>query len=137
MSALVVLTITLSSAEPGSFHGPLARLARAVLRRIPPGIELDSAQFNFATNIVMFMPLGFFLGLFLKGKKVGAALAAVSMTSAIIESIQFFMPTRGTQFEDILANSVGGWIGIGLAWVLIQLLAQQTDAADRQGSPTG
>lgn len=123
LTAAAIGFVTLASAEPGSFHGPLARFVRETLSNLHPALELSKAQFGFAANVVMFVPLGFFLALVLPRGKIGLAFAAAPMVSAVIESVQFFLPTRGTQFEDVLANSVGGWIGTALAWGLTLLVA--------------
>lgn len=122
VTAVIVVLITLTAADSGSFHGPLARVLRGVVNRLIPGAEVTKAQFGFAANIVMFVPLGFFLGLALPRGKFLNGIVALPMASAIIESIQYFLPTRGTQFEDILANSVGSWIGLGVAWVMVVLM---------------
>ncbi len=127
LTSTAIAGITLMPVKKGSIHSPLIRAVKAFLKNTF-GLELDKAQFNFATNIVMFMPLGFFLLLTLGLAYTWRALGILPMVSAGIESLQFFMPTRGTQWEDLLANSVGGWIGVFFAWLLLLLLAKKWPA---------
>lgn len=118
--ATLVMTMTISDAD--SFHGPLSRAIRVVLRHFYLEKWFGKGQFEFAANILMFVPLGFFLGLTLPRGKFLNGIVAIPMITAFIEAAQYFLPTRGTQFEDVLANSVGGWIGIGAAWLIVVVL---------------
>lgn len=120
--AAAIIAMTLSSADAGSFHGPLSRAIRGLLRQFSLEQWFTKGQFEFAANIAMFVPFGFFMGLALPLGKFLNGVVAVPMTTAFIEAIQYFLPTRGTQFEDVLANSVGGWIGIGAAWLIVVAL---------------
>ena len=119
LSAIAVLALTMTTTGADSFHGPLAQAIRRIVRPFLFGHSFTRAQFGFAANIVMFVPFGFFLGLVLPRDKFLNGVVALPMVSCFIEALQYFMPTRGTQFEDILANSVGGWIGIGAAFLVV------------------
>ncbi len=122
LSIIAVLALTMTTTGTDSFHGPLAQAVKSVLRPFLFGRHFTKAQFGFAANIVMFMPFGFFLGMVLQRGKFLNGVVALPMASCFIEALQYFMPTRGTQFEDILANSVGGWIGLGVAWLVVLAL---------------
>jgi hypothetical protein len=70
-----------------------------------------------AANIVMFVPLGFALAL-ATGRRLRAVLACVA-TTVLIEALQIGVVVgRDASLSDLLANSVGGWIGceLGLNW---------------------
>lgn len=136
LSVFVVLFITMTTTGPDSFHGPLARAGRAFIERVLPNSPFVRSQFSFAANIVMFVPFGFFLGLTLGRGRLLFAAVALPMTSAFIEAIQYFLPTRGTEFEDVLANSVGGWLGLGAAWLAL-VVAHRYYSARKQGAASG
>lgn len=123
VTGVLVGLITLTAAESGSFHSPLAKAVRIVLGQISPGTTFSGRDFNFVTNVLMFMPLGFFTGLVLPDKKWWVGFLALPATSALIEGVQIFLPTRGTQLADFVANSLGGWIGLLLASALIMATA--------------
>lgn len=115
LSAAAIGAITLSTADSASFHRGLARRVRRIFTTISPAADFTGTEFNFVTNVIMFVPLGFFLGLLLPRQKLWMGFLILPGTSALIEGIQYFMPTRGTQLDDFLANSAGGWIGLSLA----------------------
>lgn len=65
---------------------------------------------NFLGNIIMFMPIGFFIPLLwnLSNKKV---IAIGFFFSLFIEICQLFL-TRGTDIDDLILNSIGTILGL-------------------------
>jgi len=67
---------------------------------------------NFAGNIILFVPLGIMLTL--KFNKLNSVLR-VGVTgflcSTCIEFVQFFLPMRATDVDDIILNTLGTMIG--------------------------
>ncbi len=65
-------------------------------------------------NIVLFLPLGFAFAL-ASGRRWGSVLACVAVTT-FIESMQVrVVPGRDSSLSDLLANSLGGLLGVELA----------------------
>ena len=61
----------------------------------------------------MFFPLGFFLGLLLWNRWKGALFTLPPLASLAIETFQhLFLPSRGPQFDDVIASALGGWLGL-------------------------
>ena len=71
---------------------------------------------NFLGNIIMFMPIGFFIALLwnLSNKKI---IAIGFCLSLFIEICQLFL-TRGTDIDDLILNTIGTILGLLLYRVL-------------------
>ncbi|WP_336661920.1 VanZ family protein [Leucobacter sp. USHLN154] len=119
----VILSITL-------WPTPVDRGVNGVLRDIFDVLHAHGVMpwFGYAelerlANVVMFVPVGFFLALLLPGAWRWLALLLTPAASAIIETTQLLvLPQRFATFADVVANSLGGWIGVGFAALLMQLL---------------
>lgn len=70
------------------------------------------AFINLAGNIIMFIPLGFFLPcLSAHCRKLSAVLLHTAMIILIVELIQLFTLTGSLDIDDILLNTTGSGIG--------------------------
>jgi glycopeptide antibiotics resistance protein len=97
-----------------------AQLFASVRTALTLGVE---SRTNFLANIILFVPVGFFgagalgfearplLGSGLRGALLVAGMLA---SSAAIEAIQIFLPGRTAAGSDVLAQLLGGAIGIAL-----------------------
>lgn len=74
--------------------------------------------FEFAANILFFMPLGFLLTLLFRRPWLGALLAVALSVAA--EAIQLALPGRLASPRDILANALGAIAGALIAWLIIR-----------------
>lgn len=74
--------------------------------------SLNSPMFikNVIGNIIMFIPLGFFLGYFFKIKRKKWLFLLVMLISTAIECMQYYIG-RVFDIDDILLNVLGGLIG--------------------------
>jgi hypothetical protein len=64
-------------------------------------------------NIALFLPLGVLLGL--RGVRAGRGLLLAATLSTVIELLQLAIPGRDPSIGDIVANSLGGALGVPLA----------------------
>jgi glycopeptide antibiotics resistance protein len=75
-------------------------------------------------NVTLFLPLGF-MGRLVLGSGASAivlAVAGCALFSLGIETAQhFLMPWRYSTWIDVVSNTTGGWIGTGLAGVILLL----------------
>ena len=78
---------------------------------------IDYDVVEFTANIVLFVPMGVLLALLLGRGRRWLALSLGVAASLTIEFIQLFEPARVSDARDILANSLGAIIGIGLVAV--------------------
>ncbi len=70
---------------------------------------------EFAANIAMFLPVGYFLSLIFPPRFLWTAIPLLPALSFTLETAQFLMlPARFATFNDVIANSVGGWVGVAL-----------------------
>lgn len=115
VTALVIATATLTPGTEG-LHPAASISCRIRYLIIDMGLPYKSAPLGleFLANIVMFAPLGLFIGLLWWPRWRGLLFTIPPLVSLGIETFQFlFLPNRGPQFEDIVANTLGGWLGLG------------------------
>jgi glycopeptide antibiotics resistance protein len=67
---------------------------------------------NVVGNIVIFIPLGIYLPLFKKDKRVLVNLLFIFIVSLFVEIIQGLLGIGVSDIDDIILNCLGGWIGI-------------------------
>lgn len=77
---------------------------------------------NIIGNIVLFIPLGIYLQLFTKHKKVLTNLFGIFVISLSLEFIQYIFAIGASDIDDILLNCIGGLIGILLYRFMITLI---------------
>ncbi|GAA4669363.1 VanZ family protein [Frondihabitans cladoniiphilus] len=80
---------------------------------------LDFSNVEGLANVAMFVPLGFFLALFLPRRAWLVAAVLCVLASTGIEMFQgAYLPTRVEDVRDIVHNGTGGLIGAVLAAVI-------------------
>jgi len=67
---------------------------------------------NVVGNIAIFIPLGIYLSLFKKDKRVITNLLFIFIVSLSVEIIQWLLGIGASDIDDIILNCLGGWIGI-------------------------
>lgn len=75
--------------------------------------------YSLSANIMLFVPLGFFVYLF--SKRPFVSLFASFLTSVAIEVIQIFIG-RTCDIDDVICNTLGGLVGICLSLVLMKII---------------
>ena len=85
-----------------------------------------STMFNYNVfgNIILFIPFGYIIGLYVKPKKIFPVIITTFITSVVIEFVQLKIG-RSFDIDDILLNVIGGVVGyllfIGLMAILKRL----------------
>ncbi|GAB3040033.1 hypothetical protein GCM10011376_36190 [Nocardioides flavus (ex Wang et al. 2016)] len=114
--------VTLTPAEDQPDYASLAGRILARLERYPDLDPLTSRlsieRIEFLANIGLFVPLGVFLLLLVGTRLWLVALAAGIVLTSMIESVQREIPGRVSDPRDVAANSIGMFVGIGLAVLL-------------------
>ena len=67
---------------------------------------------NVIGNILIFIPLGLYLPLIKKDKRAAVGLLFVLIVSLTVEVVQGIMGIGTADIDDVILNSLGGWIGI-------------------------
>lgn len=95
---------------------------RTIIEYINPDKEvLDHAIINLAGNIVMFIPLGFFLPAFNANcRKMGKLVLLTIIILIIVELIQLFSLTGSFDVDDIILNTIGSSIGYGIQHIIFK-----------------
>ncbi|WP_195907775.1 VanZ family protein [Microbacterium gorillae] len=125
----VILAITLRPVPVTEGKGEAITKVLQVAHQAGAGRAFDYDALEFTANIVMFLPFGFLVALLLPWRRIWVALLLVTAFSGAIELTQtIFLAQRWGTFEDLLANSIGGWIGVAVAVVLRALVRRR----DRQ-----
>jgi glycopeptide antibiotics resistance protein len=85
-------------------------------------------------NIILFIPLGILIAACV-GRRLGQpawrAVFRLAAISASFETLQLFIPVRSPSVDDVIANTLGGSLGVLLvSW----LRASAADTAVREGA---
>lgn len=80
--------------------------------------SIDYTRLEFLANIGLFVPIGMFLLLFFGAGGWWLAGLGSFATTALIETLQRQIPGRVPDERDLLANTIGGLIGVAVALVL-------------------
>jgi VanZ family protein len=85
-------------------------------------------------NIILFIPLGVLIAAW-HGRRLGQpawrAIFLLAAISASFETLQLFIPVRSPSIDDVIANTLGGSLGVLLVrW----LRASAVDAAVHEGA---
>lgn len=113
---LIVLLVTLTPIPVDQgLQGTITRLLGILHRRgLPEWFGYNELEFT--ANIAMFVPLGLLLGLALPRQWQWLGLIALPLGSGLIEGAQLlFLTERFATWQDVLANSLGGWLGLLVA----------------------
>ena len=74
---------------------------------------------EFTANVAMFVPLGCLFVLLLGARRWWLALLFGVLLTCFIEFTQQFVPTRVPDLRDIVANSLGAALGIGVVLAIL------------------
>ncbi len=79
-------------------------------------------------NIILFVPVGLFLPLLRKNKRIASNLLLIFLVSFVSESIQGVLNLGTPDIDDILLNSLGGLVGMLGYKTLVWLLRNEKNA---------
>ena len=117
-TAFVLLVTMWPAPVDRDYDSAIERLL-GVLHRNGVPRWFDYRELEFSANIGMFVPLGFLAGLALPRRVWWLAIFVVPAFSVAIELAQaVLLPARVAAFSDVLANSIGGLLGVFAAFVL-------------------
>jgi glycopeptide antibiotics resistance protein len=127
--ALYAVAVAFVVFTPVSYSGVVHRLASLV--ELLPGMTFfGSGWIEFVANIVLFIPLGFFLTLLLRRPAIGAAIGIG--ISVCVELIQIVIPHRQATVRDVISNGIGAATGALIAWLVVRRRQRRDGSATRQ-----
>lgn len=99
---------------PISFHPGTHTLNVVPFAWVGAGDDLSLLIVEKVPNVLLFIPLGFFLpAIFQKMRRLSAVVPVSFLTTFSIEFFQFFIG-RSSDIDDIIANLLGAVLGYGL-----------------------
>lgn len=69
---------------------------------------------NIWGNVLMYLPLGIYLMVHVKNLSLTKSLLLIASSSVFIEIFQFIFAQGATDIDDVILNTLGGGIGIGI-----------------------
>jgi len=94
---------------------------------------LFSAHFNLwiammeiIGNIVLFIPLGMYLQMFKRNKKILNCVTLICTISLCVEITQYILGIGHTDIDDIILNTIGGLLGV-IIYRIIYLVLKEED----------
>jgi glycopeptide antibiotics resistance protein len=106
--------ITLNPVPGDPSGNPLLRDLLRIVSGIPGFGWVNYTVAEFSANILLFVPLGVLFTLLLGRWRWWLTLAIGVATTLTIEFVQLFLPARFTDARDLLANTLGTFVGIAL-----------------------
>jgi len=83
---------------------------------------------NLVGNVMVFVPLGLFLGAFRRPKRVWTSLLIVLVVPVAVECLQYVFSVGACDVDDVILNFLGGVIGVAL-YQLVRWLAKEAERA--------
>jgi len=107
-----LIALALIALWPTTVSRPIDGLLQDLEHQFPGVV----AQLEFAANVALFVPAGLLLGVLLPVGRRWLGVVAGAVASLGIELVQgFLLPDRFASLRDIVANTAGTAIGIGIA----------------------
>ena len=112
----LALIVWLPAQQAGQFTGIVADCARLL---VPLGVPLEVGYplLEFTANIALFVPFGLLVKLAWPQLAWWRIVLLGFATSALIEGVQFAIPSRFPTVSDLIANTAGAVLG----WVLARV----------------
>lgn len=82
-------------------------------------------------NIFIFLPFGLYMSILKENWSFFSKLFPIFLVSFLFESFQFYFSIGASDITDLIANTVGGAIGIGLYLILEKINNNQKKLNDR------
>lgn len=116
-AVVALVTLTPNPVGPGFEHHVTGLIEIFHAKGLPTWFGFNWLEW--VANVVLFIPLGMFVTLLLPQRLQWVALIVLPLISVAIETTQhLFFPARFATVEDVLGNSIGGAIGVLIAWLL-------------------
>ncbi len=130
IATVVTVAVIVFTPGPPDAEGQqrLARWLDAVHQTWMPG-WVTFGLIEFASNVLMFLPLGLFGALALRSRRYLVVPACLAL-SCLVELVQWLgLPDRDGSWRDILANTVGALIGYLVACLVLRRSTRRAESA--------
>lgn len=79
------------------------------------------------SNMLIFVPLGLYLAMLNFGRSQWVQILAAAVVSLVLETLQYVLAVGASDITDLLANTLGGVIGVGLYALCTMLFKGRAD----------
>lgn len=87
-----------------------------------------SAPLEVVANVVLFVPFGLYLGLVAPSWSWAKAVGAIAGASSALEAAQYVLAVGSSDITDVIVNTAGGLVGLGLLVMARRGLQDRTAA---------
>lgn len=110
------------------YVGAAAGLARPIklIPFLPSGDAAGSAPLEVLANVLLFVPFGFSLGLIAPSLRWWAKAGVFVGVSLLLEVTQYVLSIGSFDVSDVISNTAGGLVGLGLLVLARRRLAAST-----------
>jgi VanZ family protein len=132
----VVFAITLSPHNTRTQAGGDRAVAAARKRVDLPGkvpARVEARETDVIGNVLLFVPLGFLGVLAFPNRKKTIAIAGPLLSGAIETFQMGYLPDRQAALSDVVTNSMGHFVGIAAALVVLVAVARRTPRRENGG----
>jgi glycopeptide antibiotics resistance protein len=126
---VVVAWITLNPAPGDPARNPLLESVLRALAAVPVLHWIDYPVTEFTANVLLFVPMGALFTLLLGRWRWWLAWAIGVAATLVIEFVQLFLPARVSDASDLVANTLGTLLGIGLILLVTRGRRQAGESA--------
>jgi len=78
------------------------------------GVPVTYLGVEAVANVVMFVPFGVLVGLLAPARAWWAVVLLGAATATLIETVQLWLPTRYPTVQDVVMNTLGAAVGVGV-----------------------
>ena len=96
-----------------------------VINLIPLNQSVFSEVYN---NVRIFVPLGIYIGMLKSNWSLAKKMGVIIGFTFAFEAIQYVFAIGRSDVTDLLANTLGGVIGLGIYQLLLKILKHRTNA---------
>lgn len=89
-------------------------------------MEGNYNQLDVIGNIILFVPLGIYASMFFKEAKIYKNIGVIVLISLVFEVSQYIFAIGASDITDIITNTVGGIIGIGLYFIIKKIFREDS-----------
>ncbi|GIG38789.1 VanZ family protein [Cellulomonas phragmiteti] len=128
LAAVAVVTLRPAPQDDEALGVARTVIAWLVERGVPVTFEGVEA----VSNVVMFVPFGVLVGLLL-ARPWWVVVLLGAATSGLIETVQQWLPTRYPTLQDLMLNTLGAAVGVGVLALVSRAWRQTAEAQPVDG----
>ena len=137
--ALILFVLLFHKRKVGSFRAVNLIPFREISNSLFSNDVIPKSFFwnNLLGNIAIFIPLGIYLTMLKRNKSIMVNTLIIALVSILIEILQFVFAVGVADIDDVILNSIGGFLGIILWKALFLFFKDKTNLVIDLVAPIG